>query len=363
MLDFLRGRPGWICRLNLYWPGREAALLPRADGLCVLPGASPAPIGRGYPAKRVFVGGDSAPEGGVHVQSDAYAIGAMAADHFLRNGFRSLGVVNPYKRRFGQDRVRGFAETGRAADARVAIEDLSHLPEPSPSLNESRVSAWLRALPKPAGVFVVNDANALEVANVCESSGIEVPHEVALMGVDNDEFYCNFCPVALSSIEGGAYRVGWRAGELLAAWIESGKRPRPAEQLIPPSGVIVRASTDVLGVTDPPLKRALSLIRAQACSGLGVADVVRHSRLNRRALERRFQATLRGSIHREILLTRIDAARGLLTRTDHPVAEIAGQCGFSSPVEFSHVFRRLTGHAPSVFRRVHAVPGLSAGPR
>ena len=354
LLDYFRTRSDWVCRLNLYWPGRDPGLLPHVDGLCVLSGAVVPPTGRGYPAKRVFLGGDSAPPGAVHVRTDGYAIGAMAAEYYLRNGFRSLGVCNPYKRRFGQDRALGFAETGRAGGAVVSVEDLSQLPESSPAMNEPRVSAWLRALPNPAGVFVVNDPTALEVASVCESSGLAVPHQIALMGVENDELYCSFCPVPLTSIEGGAYRLGLKGGELLAGWVESGRRPRPAEHRVPPSGVIVRASTEVLGVADARLKRALAFIRENACKGIGVADVVRRAGLNRRALERRFQTGLRCSIHREILLTRIDAARALLARTEHPLAEIGERCGFSSPAEFSHVFRRVTGHAPSVFRRDHA---------
>ena len=149
---------------------------------------------------------------------------------------------------------------------------------------------------------------------------------------------------------------------MLAGWVESGRRPRPAEHRVPPSAVIVRGSTEVFGVSDPALKRAIAFIRQSACKGIAVADVVRHSGLNRRALERKFQTGLRCSIHREILLTRIDTARTLLTRTDLLLAEIGERCGFSSPAEFSHVFRRVTGHAPSLFRRTHAVAPSRTAP-
>ncbi len=356
LLDYFRAHPGWICRLNLYQAGRDPKLLPKVDGVCVLSGAAAPPVGRRYPSKRIYIGGDSAPEGAVHVLNDGHAIGTMAAEYYLRNGFKSLAVINASRRKFGQDRVRGFVEAGLAADAKVAVEDLSHLAEPSPAMNESRVSAWLHSLAKPVGVFVVNDATALQVANVCESSGLDVPHEVALMGVENDELYCLLCPVPLTSIDGGAYRLGWRGGELLANWVESGTRPRPVVHLLPAAGIIVRASTEVLAVTDVPIRRALAFIRENACAGIGVTEVVRHAGINRRSLERRFQAELRGSIHREILLTRLDVARGLLCGTDLPAADIGARCGFASPAEFSHAFRRITGHAPSVFRRSHASP-------
>lgn len=54
---------------------------------------------------------------------------------------------------------------------------------------------------------------------------------------------------------------------------------------------------------------------------------------------------------------RISAARRQLIETDHPIAQIAADCGFASLSHFNRMFRRLTGESPRQFRRpFRAVP-------
>ncbi|MQA27365.1 MAG: helix-turn-helix domain-containing protein [Micromonosporaceae bacterium] len=47
---------------------------------------------------------------------------------------------------------------------------------------------------------------------------------------------------------------------------------------------------------------------------------------------------------------RISAARRQLVETDHPIAQIAADCGFANLSHFNRVFRRLTGCSPREFR-------------
>jgi AraC-like DNA-binding protein len=52
-----------------------------------------------------------------------------------------------------------------------------------------------------------------------------------------------------------------------------------------------------------------------------------------------------------LTLLRISTARRQLIETDHPVAQIAADCGFASLSHFNRTFRRLTGESPREFRR------------
>jgi transcriptional regulator GlxA family with amidase domain len=51
------------------------------------------------------------------------------------------------------------------------------------------------------------------------------------------------------------------------------------------------------------------------------------------------------------MTTRIEMARGLLTNSAAPLAEIAGMCGFADQSHFSRVFARMMGTSPGAWRR------------
>jgi len=50
---------------------------------------------------------------------------------------------------------------------------------------------------------------------------------------------------------------------------------------------------------------------------------------------------------------RVSKAKQLLKKTDASLTETAYRCGFSSPANFSSIFKRYTGAAPSVYRDVY----------
>ena len=67
-------------------------------------------------------------------------------------------------------------------------------------------------------------------------------------------------------------------------------------------------------------------------------------------LNRLFLRHTGSSIHRYILSTRIDAAKGLLLNTEEPLSRIAEAVGFNSNTHFSTYFRKAVGITPQEFR-------------
>ena len=61
-------------------------------------------------------------------------------------------------------------------------------------------SGWLRDLPKPVGVLCSMDGVARRLAATCRSMDLNVPEEVAILGVNDDEFECVVARPNLSSI-------------------------------------------------------------------------------------------------------------------------------------------------------------------
>src|SRR5262249_29800449 len=157
--------------------------------------------------------------------------------------------------------------------------------------------------------------------------GLRVPDEVAVIGVDNDEFLCHLSSPPLSSVNTGAERVGYEAAALLDR-LMAGGRPPTAPILLPPVGVVVRSSTDVVASEDRELAELIRFVRDNACGGLRVEEALRRSSLSPSTMQRRFKALLGRTPKQEILRVQLERAKQLLAETDLTVAEVAAKCGF-----------------------------------
>jgi LacI family transcriptional regulator len=195
-----------------------------------------------------------------------------------------------------------------------------------------------------------NDDRGLEVLEACRRAGTLVPDELAVIGVDNDEFLCSLSDPPMTSISPNAQRIGYEAAALLDR-LMAGARPPTEPLLLPPGGVVVRASTDVLATDDRELAAAIRYIREHACEGLRLKDFFKTSPISRRELERRMYKLLGRSPKEEMTHVQLDRAAQLLTETDLPVKAIAEKCGFNQAKYFSQVFHAKVGLPPGAYRR------------
>ena len=191
------------------------------------------------------------------------------------------------------------------------------------------------------------------LANACAFLRMHVPEEVAILGVDNDLLECGFSVPPISSIMGSARRVGYEAAALLDR-LMNGEVVKQTRIQVPPAGVAVRQSTDVLTIADTDIVAALRYIRQHATDPIEVADVVDEILVSRRQLERKFQTLLNRTPHEEILRARIAHAKMLLLSTNKHVLNVSLESGFPSASKFSAVFRRETGVSPKIFRRLYS---------
>jgi len=105
-----------------------------------------------------------------------------------------------------------------------------------------------------------NDVRGQQVLDACQRSGICVPDEVAVVGVDNDEVLCELCNPPLSSVVPNPQRIGYEAAALLAQ-LMAGSAPDPEEMLIEPVGVTTRQSSDVLAIVQAMGEGRIDLVR------------------------------------------------------------------------------------------------------
>jgi LacI family transcriptional regulator len=281
-------------------------------------------------------------------------VGELAARHLRERGFRHFGFVGHPNHSYSTEREAGFRRGLAPGTHSLAC----YHERPAPSyrqrgrllvLNEG-LKRWLMALPKPAGVFACHDVWGLQVVEACRVTGLWVPEEVAVIGVDNDDLLCELARPSLSSIVVPAERIGYEAAALLERLLQGAKAPRKPH-LIPPAGVVTRQSSDVLAGADAEVTAAARFIRDHAHQLLSVEDVLRAVPVSRRSLERRFRALLERGLGEEIRRVHLERAKDLLATTALSIAEVAEQSGFASVHYLSRVFRRETGITPTAHRR------------
>jgi LacI family transcriptional regulator len=285
--------------------------------------------------------------------TDNQAIGRMAAEHLLDSGFPRLacyGGRSSHARHWEEDRIQAFRQRAVEAGVPCAIFRARHATAQNWDTLQRELIAWLLSLEKPVGLLACTDLRARHVLQVCRTRGIRVPHEVAVVGVDNDETLCELTTPPLTSIEQGSRRIGYEAAALLAQ-LMAGRKPRQTCQVIPPESLVARQSTDVIACGDQELAEAIRYIRQHACDSIRVADVLNIAQLSRSTLERKFLDTLGRTIHLEIERVQVERAKQLLADTNLLVRQIAKRCGFRYAQYMTVVFRRCTGQTPLEYRR------------
>ena len=215
---------------------------------------------------------------------------------------------------------------------------------------QQQIARWLVNLPKPVGVMTCHDDRGHQVLDACRRAELDVPDEVAVIGVDNDPHLCNLCSPPLPSIDVHPSRIGYTAAELLDRAMR-GKRVSSEPVLLgPPRGVAARQSTDMLSVEDPEVAAAIRYIREHAVNRIKVKDVLARVRKSPSTLERRIKKILGRTIKAEITRIRLNRAKLLLSETELPIAKIALRTGFSEPKYFCDVFRKNEGMTASAYR-------------
>ena len=214
------------------------------------------------------------------------------------------------------------------------------------------MAEWLKGLAKPVGLLADTDERGQQVLEVCQVTGIKVPEEVAVLGVGNDDFICEFTCPPMSSIRVNVETVGFQMAEFFARLLNGENLP-PQTFVSRPIAVTERQSTDVLAVDDDVVKEAVQFIRQNSMRPLGVLDAAEAVSVTVRTLDRRFKKALGRSVYNEIARVRIEQVCRMLLESSLSIFDIAHKMGYSDPVDLNRAFKREKGIAPSAYRMAH----------
>ena len=287
---------------------------------------------------------------------DDFLVGQMAADHLYDRGYRSFGFCGS-PAHWSRRRRDGFQARVEGLGCQLSVyEQRAEKAGPSLLNDRDEISRWVTSLPRPVGIMAANDPRGLQVLDACHAVELRVPGEVGIVGVDDDTVFCELATPTLSSVRQDLETLGVTAAAILDAAMRGAPDSVRQRILVPPVSVAVRGSSDAFVIADEDVRKALMLIRGQACRGISIEEVASHTVLTRRTLERRFQRILGVTIHEEILRTKVENARRILVDEDLKLEVVATRCGFSSVPHLCKVFKEATGQRPGDFRRLQRRP-------
>ena len=295
------------------------------------------------------------------VTLDEDAVSRMVADYFFDHKFCNFAFIGNNMHEFSVQRAEAYKyaveEKGFSCSVYLYCTKIASISKKERQKADKNKAAWLRSLPKPVAVFACNDWEAFQFIQFCRLNGFRVPEDIAVMGVENDELLCNVSTPPLSSVRTPEERIGYDAAVLLEKLL-NGKTLSAGEKknFLPPSGLVIRQSSDISQVEDPIVSKSLQFIQEHISEPILVEDIINHVHISRTLLERKFRTELGRTPLAEIRRQRILRAKQYLTDTVMPVADIAESCGFSSDIRLSTVFKEITGMSPSEFRRTAQTP-------
>ena len=244
------------------------------------------------------------------VNADNRHIGQLAANHFLEKGFRAFAYYGLRTVAYSKLRQEGYRD--QLANHGYQVNTL--LVKPTFGLRglewhqqHRTLAEWLGSLPVPMALFAVTDYRARQVIDASRQLGIAVPQQLAVLGVDNEDFMCRQVEPQLSSVARNNELEGFRAAAVLDRLL-SGHPVHPVE-LIPPREVVERESTSVIAVADDRVREAMGFIQRRLGDAIGVAQVACHLGVSRRWLEYAFRDAVGESPHQFIRAQMLKTAR------------------------------------------------------
>jgi LacI family transcriptional regulator len=284
--------------------------------------------------------------------SDSKEIGKMAAHHLLERGlwnFAYCGLTDIY---WSQARSESFAQ--EIAKAGFSVDFYRSTASDNENIDKAHLAEWLASLTKPVGIMACNDDRAMQIVEACKTVSIDIPEDVAVLGVDNDDLICNICSPALSSISINFEHAGFEAAKLLDELI-SGKQASANTISIAPTHIVARQSTDIVNVKNKDVAAAVRFIYDNWRSNLQVNDIVEKTTLSRRVLEKRFRKVLKRSINAELRRVRVDNISRMLMDTNLTITQIASTFDWTDPGHISRYFKSEKGTTPIEYRRHYSI--------
>ena len=293
------------------------------------------------------------------IRDDA-AIGRMCARYFLERRYHHLAMIAWGPRTWYAVQREAFFTTARTDGAHTHH---IHLPlDPFASAKEDAMLVGhlckaLQRLPKPVALMASCDWHAEVMVHACKVAGIDIPRQVAILAYGDGQIDRELSPMPLSYVRHNLERQGYEAAAVLERMM-NGEQPPSSPILVPPAGIVTRATTDAYDISHRGVRRALVYIDHAFASQISVSNIASAADMSHSSLYENFRRHLGCSVHEHLVRVRLDRARALLLDTDWSVERIAGESGFLLTENMRKVFVKEYGCPPREYRQKFGTLGI-----
>jgi len=300
------------------------------------------------------------------ISTDSQQVARLAYEYLAKKQYKNFAFYGLTEARWTRERLKYFSEFIAQAGHNLYVYQGKpiHVPNNLPSFaklwidttmkrGQEDLVKWIESLPRPIAILASCDILGCHLSYLVRETGLMIPDDIAILGIDDNEALCNICSPRLSSIHLNLNKAGYDAAQLLDDII-CGKEQLKGQQIkIQPVQVKERASTDVYAINDPDVIKALKYIRSHSHEPMQVEQIAGHVCISKRSLQMKFHQILNKSIHDEIIHAHFLIARQLLLETDLSIEEIALRSGFHYSSNMRRAFQDITGMLPHKYRNVH----------
>lgn len=285
-----------------------------------------------------------------HVGCDNARIGEEGARFLMAKKLRHFAYVPANVKDASLDcRQNAFVDTLAASGFSPCV----YLTPRAKSNSLDDLVRWLVALPKPCGVMAAFDQRAKNVLDACRTAQIDVPAQILVLGVDDEEYICENTLPSLSSILPDFNDGGFRAAEALQQMIDGSDCQYGTMLLYGVRQIVERASTADVSGTARSVALACEFMRRNAAAPIGIDDIATAAGTSRRLLEKHFRAVMNTTAAHELQRIRLELVKKQLEETDIPLERVGERCGINAAAHLKRLFKRTFGMTMGAYRASH----------
>ncbi|MCC5788014.1 MAG: helix-turn-helix domain-containing protein [Opitutales bacterium] len=294
------------------------------------------------------------------------AIGRMAADHLLGNGYSTYLTVGLAQPHYSRERMEGFSAKIQTKGLPLHSVDFpmgrNWTPKaewnPQRYLDQSseELEPILRELPPDTGIFAVDHPIAQQIEHCLYTRFPERVHTTGLLAGDLPVSY-RWLPGSRRSLSCVRTANAARGKAAMDWFIKQETQPEPIAKLcrfFPPAGIFTQASTAGPACRHPILAWGIrwSWTRIQGGEPPTVEEMASYLKMSSRTLNRLFQSELSQTARGFLLTLRMErAAQTLQQNPQYSIQRVAEEAGFTNQGAFTSTFRSWSGQNPREYRK------------
>jgi LacI family transcriptional regulator len=287
------------------------------------------------------------------ISGDFKGTGIMAAIFFAKRRFKNFAFYGNKDFFWSKQRAEGYRGEVEKCGGNYYYFESEVLHGTEWSGSHIDLDNWLLSLPKPVGLLACDDSFALQVSEMCKINDIDIPNELSLIGVDNDELICKLSYPSISSIITNDEQGGYDTGKMLYNSIIN-KSTDPFNINIDPIRIELRKSTEKYNISDEYVSRTVDYIEKNITYCLSIDKLIEEVTISRRSLEIRFKDAMGISLYQFVLDKKLNCVSDLLLNTNKDLLDIAVEVGFNDVRSIYRIFKKNKGYTPIKFRKKYS---------